>query len=96
MGVELPEKSGKSSGWVCVIMKYRIIILIIIIISLGQILLGIRAYPYIARTHTSLAKVVFSFQKCINSISGFANSVFYRFRYLNSLSFFFKPYFWCQ
>ena len=56
-------------------------------------------------THNLRASVL-PFQKCVNSVSGFANSVFYRFRFakFRFLPFqivkipfhFFKPYFCCQ
>ena len=36
---------------------------------------------------------VLPFQKCVNSVSDLANSVFYRFRYLKFRFIFFKPFF---
>ena len=55
--------------------------------------------------HTRRRASVFPFQKCVNSVSGFANSVFYRFRFAKfrflpfqifKIQFYFEPYFCCK
>ena len=47
----------------------------------GPVLMSRAVHPYILNSVQTVRASVFPFQNCVNSVSGFVNSVFYRFRF---------------